>query len=67
MCVDYKELHKITINNHTSLIGANDLLDQLHGARYFTKFDLKSRYHQVHISDEDIWKTTFITKKGLFK
>ncbi|CAL8129810.1 unnamed protein product [Prunus armeniaca] len=44
----------------------DDLLDQLHSTRYFTKLDLKSSYHQVHIHEEDTWKIAFKTKQGLF-
>ena len=67
MCVDYRALNKITIKNWYLLPWIDDLQDQLHGAHYFTKLDLKSGYHQVRIHEEDTWKTAFKTKQGLFE
>ncbi|MCO5600731.1 hypothetical protein L7F22_054846 [Adiantum nelumboides] len=59
MCMDYRGLNAITIKNKYPLPRVDELFDQLHGARYFTKIDLCSRYHQVCIFLEDISKTTF--------
>nr|CAD1839448.1 unnamed protein product [Ananas comosus var. bracteatus] len=53
MCIDYRALNKITIKNQYPLPRIDDLLDQLKHARYFTKLDLKSDYHQVRIQEDD--------------
>ena len=67
MCVDYKALNKITIKNRYPLPRIDDLMDQLQQARLFTKLDLRSSYHQVQVKEEEVWKTTFKTRQGLFE
>jgi len=59
LCVDYRQLNKLTIKNKYPLPRIDDLLDQLKGARVFSKIDLRSRYHQILVRLEDVQKTTF--------
>src|SRR2546423_15719586 len=59
LCVNYQALNKITIKNHYSLSWIDELMDRLVGAKYFTKIDLYSGYHQIQIKDSDISKTAF--------
>jgi hypothetical protein len=67
LCIDYQTLNKITVRNQYPNPRIDDLLDQLTGAKYFSKIDLKSGYHQVPIEQTDVWKTTFKSKEGLFE
>ena len=59
MCIDYRELNKLTVNNHYPFPRINDLFDQLEGASWFSKIDLRSCYHQMRFRDEDMQKTAF--------
>ncbi|GKC97656.1 putative reverse transcriptase domain-containing protein [Tanacetum coccineum] len=67
MCIDYRELNKLTIKNRYPLPRIDDLFDQLQGSRYFSKIDLQSGYHQLRVREEDISKTAFRTRYGHFK
>jgi hypothetical protein len=67
LCIDYQALNKITVRNRYPIPQIDDLLDQLMGAKYFSKIDLKSGYHQVPIEQIDVWKTAFKSKEGLFE
>ena len=67
MCIDYKELNKVTIKNRYPLPRIDDLFDQLQGARYFSKIDLRFGYHQLKIKEKDIPKTAFQTRYGHYE
>jgi hypothetical protein len=67
MCVDYRPLNEVTIKNKYPLPRIDILFDQLTVARVFSKIDLRSGYHQIRIRPEDIPKTAFTTRYGLFE
>ncbi|GKD55256.1 putative reverse transcriptase domain-containing protein [Tanacetum coccineum] len=59
MCIDYRELNKLTVKNHYPLPRINDLFDQLQGSSIYSKIDLRSGYHQLRVREQDIPKTAF--------
>jgi len=67
LCVDYRQLNKITIKNKYPLPRIDDLMDQLRAVVVYYKIDLKFGYHQIQVKAEDIQKTTFRTRSGHYE
>nr|GFA03567.1 hypothetical protein [Tanacetum cinerariifolium] len=61
------ELNKLTVKNYYPLLKIDDLFDQLKGLQFFSKIDLRSRYHQLRVHEDDILKTAFRTRYGNFE
>uniref|UniRef100_A0A251VPE0 RNA-directed DNA polymerase n=1 Tax=Helianthus annuus TaxID=4232 RepID=A0A251VPE0_HELAN len=67
MCIDYRELNKVTVKNRYPLPRIDDLFDQLQGSCYYSKIDLRSGYHQLRVREEDVSKTAFRTRYGHYE
>ncbi|GJV90802.1 putative reverse transcriptase domain-containing protein [Tanacetum coccineum] len=67
MCIDYRELNKLTVKNRYPLPRIDDLFDQLQGSKVYSKIDLRSGYHQLRVREEEIPKTTFRTRYGHYE
>ena len=67
LCVDYRQLNKMTIKNKYPLPRIDDLMDQLHGSSVFSKIDPRSRYHQILVKADDVQKTAFQSRCGHYE
>ena len=67
LCIDYRQLNKLTVKNKYLLPRIDDLFDQLKGGSIFSKIDLRSRYHQLRIKDADVHKMSFRTRYGHYE
>ncbi|GJT48333.1 putative reverse transcriptase domain-containing protein [Tanacetum coccineum] len=67
MCIDYRELNKLTVKNRYLLLRINNLFDQLQGSSVYSKIDLRSGYHQLRVWEKDIPKMAFQTRYGHYE
>ena len=67
MCIDYRSLNSNTITDSWPLARIDEMLARLHGAKYFSKLDLRDGYHQIPIKESDRFKTAFTCRYGTFE
>ncbi|GKG52381.1 hypothetical protein Tco_0547256, partial [Tanacetum coccineum] len=67
MCIDYRELNKLTVKHRYPLPRIDDLVDQLQGSSVYSKIHLRSGYHQLKVRNEDIPKMAFRTRYGHYE
>ena len=67
MCIDYRQLNRVTIHNQYPLLRIDELFDQLQGSRVYSKIELRSRYHQLRVQESYVPKTAFRTRYGHYE